>query len=167
MGTLRLTLLRHGQARPAEAYATDIERALTMRGRREAAAVGRRLHDDELIPDLILASPAVRTWTTAEIVARTCRIDAALIQSAPEFYLASVEAIWRRIVELRENAGHVLVCAHNPGLSHLASLFGPVPERRDLPTAGTASAVWNDAAWATVTPESANQCDLHSPRRHA
>ncbi len=167
MGTLRLTLLRHGQARPTEAYATDFERALTMRGRREAAAVGRRLYDEKLVPDLILASPALRTSTTAEIVARTCRVDGALIHAAPEFYLASPEAIWRQILELRESARHVLICAHNPGLSQLASRFGPTPERRELPTAGTASALWAGAAWATLTPESASGCDIHSPPRHA
>ena len=40
---------------------------------------------------------------------------------------------------------HILICGHNPGLSEVASRLGPKPQRRTLPTAGLATAVWHHA----------------------
>ena len=57
----------------------------------------------------------------------------------------------------------MLVCGHNPGLSQLASRFGPDPRPRDLPTAGLATAVWHGATWGVVKPETALECDLDDP----
>jgi len=58
---------------------------------------------------------------------------------------------------------HILICGHNPGLSQVASRFGPVPERRNLPTAGLATAVWLNGQWDTMEPETASICELYDP----
>jgi phosphohistidine phosphatase SixA len=63
--------------------------------------------------------------------------------------------------------GHVLICGHNPGLSQVASRLGPKPQPRDLPTAGLATALWRHAAWTTVQPETANECELDDPESMA
>ena len=75
MGTRRLTLLRHGRAEAADAYPEDYERPLTHRGCIEAQEMASRLVKRNLMPDLILVSPAERAWATAEIIAATCELD--------------------------------------------------------------------------------------------
>src|SRR5277367_736921 len=69
VGTRRLTLLRHGEAQAPDSCPEDFERALTRRGNIEAHQIAARIVHRDLIPDLILVSPAERAWTTAEIVA--------------------------------------------------------------------------------------------------
>jgi phosphohistidine phosphatase len=163
----RLTLLRHGKAQSIDACAEDFERTLTRRGCIEAQEMATRIVYRDLIPDLILVSPAERAWATAEIVAAACELDAKQVQCARELYLGEAETIWR-LVERRDAAlRHILICGHNPGLSELASRLGPKPCLRELPTAGLASAVWHNAQWATLQPESALSCDLDDPESMA
>lgn len=163
MGTLRLTLLRHGKAEPADAYPEDYERPLAHRGCIEAQEMATRLVKRHLVPDLILVSPAERAWATAEIIAATCELDAKQVQCARELYLASPERTWQLLAHRTASLSHIMICGHNPGLSAVASRFGPKPQRRELPTAGIATAIWYHAEWATLQPETADACEEDDP----
>jgi phosphohistidine phosphatase len=163
VGTLRLTLLRHGEAQAVDTCTEDYERALTRRGTIEAKEIAARIVARGLAPDLILASPAERVWSTAEILASACDLDVSQMQCERELYLATPEATWRLLARRDANIGHILICGHNPGLSQIASRLGPKPQRRSLPTAGFATAVWQNANWHTLQPEMAQSCDLDDP----
>ena len=186
MDSRRLILLRHGQAQPEDAKTPDFERVLTPRGAREAAEAGQYLVSAGWIPDLILVSPAARTLATAAIVAEHCGIDAALIEAQRELYQASEQSIWHLVGACATPRGApprgtppprgapvhgalrvscLAVCGHNPGLSQLASRLGPTPERRGLPTAGVASALWTRGDWPNLQPEGAQRVELFAPRR--
>ena len=167
MGTRRLTLLRHGQAQAMDSCPEDFERVLTRRGTIEAQEMAARIVHRDMIPDLILVSPAERAWATASIVAGACELDAKQIQCARELYLASPETTWRLLMRCDAALKHVLICGHNPGLSQIASHLGPKPQPRDLPTAGLATAVWHNAGWATLQPETASSCELDDPESMA
>jgi phosphohistidine phosphatase len=163
VGTRRLTLLRHGQAEAADAYPEDYERPLTHRGSIEAQEMAARLVKRDLIPDLSLVSPAERAWATAEIIASTCELDAKQVQCARELYLATPERTWQLLARRAASLVHIMICGHNPGLSLIASRFGPKPQRRELSTGGIATAVWLYADWATLQPESADSCEMDDP----
>lgn len=167
MGTLRLTLLRHGEAEPLDSCPEDFERALTRRGCIEARQIAARLVERDLIPDLILVSPAERAWSTAEIVAAACELDPKRLQCARELYLATPETTWKIVTRRDPARRHLLICGHNPGLSQIASRLGPSPQRRNLSTAGLVSAVWLDAAWETIQPETASACEQDDPESAA
>jgi len=167
VGMRRLTLLRHGKAQSIDACAEDFERTLTRRGCIEAQEMATRIVYRDLVPDLILVSPAERAWATAEIIAAACELDAKQVQCARELYLATAETTWRLLARRDAALRHILICGHNPGLSDLASRLGPKPTLRELPTAGLASAVWHNAHWATLQPESALSCDLDDPESMA
>ena len=72
----RLTLMRHAEARWKDAGLSDLERPLNRRGTAAAEAMARRLLELQLLPDLLLVSPAVRTRQTADIVARELSLPA-------------------------------------------------------------------------------------------
>jgi phosphohistidine phosphatase len=163
VGSRRLTLLRHGKAEAADAYPEDYERPLTHRGCIEAQEMGSRLFKRNLIPDLILVSPAERAWATAEIIAEACELDDKQVQCARELYLATAERTWQLLTRQPASLSHILICGHNPGLSLVASRFGPKPQRRELPTAGVATAVWLHGEWAIIQPETADNCETNDP----
>ncbi|MFI4890720.1 MAG: SixA phosphatase family protein [Steroidobacterales bacterium] len=155
MGTLRLTLLRHGHAQPPDEAAEDFGRQLTARGRTEATQLGKRLAKAALIPDLILASSAQRTQTTVQLLAAALSVPAGRIQCLDELYNASAHRIWSVATTQAGTwhagaAQHVLVCGHNPGISRLASRLGAHPQALDLPPAGLVTGVWNHQSWASV-----------------
>jgi phosphohistidine phosphatase SixA len=82
-------------------------------------------------------------------------------------YLGTPETTWRLVTRRDAALRHVMICGHNPGLSKIASRLGPKPQARELSTAGIASAVWHNAHWETLQPESAVSCDLDDPETMA
>src|SRR4030081_2679456 len=83
----RLTLMRHADARWNDPGIPDLERPLNRRGTAAAQAMARRLLHLELIPDLLLASPARRTQQTADIVARELSLPARRVLREDALYL--------------------------------------------------------------------------------
>lgn len=75
MAKIDLYLIRHGLAGEHGTYANDEERPLTDEGKKKTRQVAKRLR--ELVPkfDCLLASPLVRAWQTAEILAEVGLTD--------------------------------------------------------------------------------------------
>jgi phosphohistidine phosphatase len=67
-GVNRLAVLRHAKATHEPGY-SDINRPLTRRGQRDAAAVGRFLRTKGIVPDIVLCSSSSRTSETWDYLA--------------------------------------------------------------------------------------------------
>ncbi len=114
----RLILLRHAKSdRPAGVR--DLERPLNKRGRRAAPAVGKRMAEEGLRPDLALVSPATRTRETWAAIKD--ELGAPPDETVPEIYEAAAEDILAAIRGASEEAATLLVVGHNPGLGDLAT----------------------------------------------
>jgi phosphohistidine phosphatase len=167
MGTLRLTLLRHAHARPPDQATEDFARPLTILGRAEATTMGRRLAQIALVPDLILASSAQRTQSTVQILAAAAAVPGDRIRYLDEMYNASARHLWALATARAGGASHVLVCAHNPGISRLAThLAAGSPELArplDLPPAGLLSVQWRHGSWTSLQPADATAGQLLVP----
>ncbi|MEM9701729.1 MAG: histidine phosphatase family protein [Planctomycetota bacterium] len=116
-----LLLMRHAHAE--DRAATDFDRPLSERGRQQADAVGTALAEANLLPEVILASAALRTTTTAELVAARLP-HAPAVQTSQGLYCSSVEEQREALRSCGAAAG-VLLIAHNPGVAeHLYALSG-------------------------------------------
>jgi phosphohistidine phosphatase len=114
----RLILLRHGDAERDSESGDDFDRCLSDRGREESARMGETLADMGLVPDLTLASAAVRTRETwAALSAAFPRADA---RFDDELYLAEPERVRQAIDAARGGCRTLMVVGHNPGLQDLA-----------------------------------------------
>ncbi|GAB3411782.1 histidine phosphatase family protein [Massilia agilis] len=113
---MELILWRHAEAELAAAGQHDAQRALTAKGRRNAARVGAWL--DRQLPAhcRILSSPAVRCRQTAEALGRkfSCDHALALDSSAAQILAASGWPAHRL---------PVVVVGHQPLLGQLAALI--------------------------------------------
>lgn len=120
---MNLILWRHAEAEDAE---PDLGRRLTPKGRKQAQAMAKWLHDR--LPDrhLVLVSPARRTRETADALGVDYRIDDRL---APDVdvahYLAACD--WPSGPE--DSRGTVLIVGHQPLIGRLASLLLSGEER--------------------------------------
>jgi phosphohistidine phosphatase len=121
---------------PPEDALADIGRPLAERGERDARRMGERFRQHELCPELILASPAVRTQRTAQLVASACDCPDARIALDSRLYLAEPDGI-AGVIALQDPAiERLLVVGHNPGLTDLTRSLLPELEIDELPTAG-------------------------------
>ena len=57
-------ILRHAKSSWSKPGLADIDRPLNKRGKRDAPRMGAVLHEQDLVPDLILSSPARRARKT-------------------------------------------------------------------------------------------------------
>lgn len=114
-----LILLRHGKSDWDAAYADDHERPLAGRGKDAARLMGRLLTQTGQIPDLAVASSALRARDTLHLAARaghwhcTLRIDGSLYESTTDRVLQ-----WLRAVE--DEPQKLLLVGHEPTWSALA-----------------------------------------------
>jgi len=158
----RLTLMRHGDARWKDPGVSDIERPLSRRGALAAETVARRLLELELVPDLLVASPARRTQQTAEIVARELALPSRRVVREETLYLASAHELLRQVHDSGPRIAHLFVVGHNPGLSELLQLLVSGDER-GLATAAVCSIAFDCEEWRGVCAASAREVKRAAP----
>jgi phosphohistidine phosphatase len=132
----RLTLVRHANAEQ-ESDVRDFERPLSKKGHGEVQEMARRFQERGLIPDLVLASAAVRTRETAETFAKVLGVPARLLQADDSLYLAEGDHILATIRAVGPRVTHLMLIGHNPGISAAAIALAPETVLGDLPTCGT------------------------------
>ncbi len=149
----RLILVRHAQAQPGLA---DKGRELTPRGRAQAAVLGEWFRAQDLLPELVLCSDAMRTKETWQAMGRPgyCQFHAQLYASSPGRTLD--------LVREQTAARVIMVIGHEPTQSQVAAhlvdpeLSPPTLLDRLAGGFGTATAAVlelpNQLAWPDLRP---------------
>lgn len=117
----RLILMRHAKTERAAASGLDRDRALTQRGRDDALLMGRILFEKGLRPDLALVSTATRTRQTWELIQEA--FGDVEVRMEPALYNAPADVLRRYVEGAEDQAGCLLVLAHNPGVHMLAHQY--------------------------------------------
>jgi phosphohistidine phosphatase len=114
----RLILFRHAKAESRSPGGDDLDRALTVRGRHDAALVAFALARAGLTPNLALVSPALRARETWQ-----CARDAFAgveTQVRDGLYNAAPEEVEGELELGTDGAKTVIVVGHNPSLQELS-----------------------------------------------
>ena len=143
-----LLIMRHAKSSWDDESLPDYDRPLNKRGQKDAPRMGQLLLEEQLGPDLILSSTALRARTTAEIVAREIKFGGE-IELQPDLYHAEPEDYIRALKALKDPADQVLIVGHNPGLEDLLALLTGGNEH--LPTAAIAVVEFSIAHWRELT----------------
>ncbi len=161
----RLSLMRHAQADNPLLDQQDWDRPLTRRGQLDASEMARRLKAEKRKPDVILCSPAVRTRQTAEVLMK-CFPNAQL-QFVEELYLADPAQLMQAIHEYGEHAAHLLVVAHNPGITELADELSAERSIEAMPTGAIVTAEFELTSWQDLLPATGTEVEFDYPQRPA
>jgi phosphohistidine phosphatase len=159
----RLTLMRHGDARWKDAGLSDLERPLSRKGSTAVEAMARRLRELELVPDLMLVSPARRTQQTGEILARELALPARRVVREEALYLAGAAELLNVARASGPRVSHLLIVAHNPGLSELVQLLVPHNEAGGLGTAAVCSIAFEVDKWAKIDAAAVKEVRREAP----
>ena len=142
-----LLILRHAKSSWAQSGLGDHDRPLNGRGKLDAPKMGDLLRKEDLVPELIISSSAVRALKTAELVADAAgyedeiKITRQLYHAAPENYfevLGGVDDAFKR----------VMVVGHNPGMEDL--IYDIVGRSEILPTAALAQIELSISSWQEI-----------------
>ena len=156
----QLLLLRHAKSSWDGSGTADIDRPLSARGRRAAAAMAETIATRALIPDRILCSPAQRTRETLaalmpHLPARTA------IAIAPELYEPIAGDYRATIAAHGDGAGTLMVIGHNPAIPATALILISAGDARlssdiarKYPTGALATIVFPTGDWSRLSPHS-------------
>ena len=118
-----LTLIRHAKAcPPSPSQPLDFLRPLSDRGLRDAALLGKHLKSAfNFAPDYLLVSPATRTRSTADLIAREADLPNSLIHLEPRLYEAPLSQFLEVLRALPDHVQHAACISHNPSTEALAN----------------------------------------------
>lgn len=113
-----LWVLRHAKAEQ-NITIDDFDRALKKRGKQAAQRMGEWLKQQQLIPDLVISSPAKRAITTAKRVLEAMDVSEVVITEDKRVYAEGFERLKTVLAECPAEAQRVLLVGHNPELEDL------------------------------------------------
>ena len=160
----RLTLVRHAQADAQMPDQSDWERPLTRRGQNDAAEMAKRLKSQRLKPDLILCSPALRTRQTAEAFAKCLALNNDKIVFVDNLYLADTKHLLE-CVRGAKDVHHLMVIAHNPGITEFAQWVAQDDEVDGMTTCAVFTLEFDIKPWSELAAGSGVNAQLDYPQR--
>lgn len=119
-----LFLIRHAKSSWDDPSQADFQRTLNNRGLKDSPLMATLIKGKNIIPDLIITSPAVRALATAEIFALEFNYDKKKIIIDVRIYEAAMRDLITTIREITDENNTVMLFGHNPGLSAIANLLG-------------------------------------------
>lgn len=165
----KLTIMRHGKAEPRnQPNVEDKDRQLEDRGRKDARRVGEFYSG--MVPDLIVASEAVRAVETARFFAEGAGYSEDVKVDDRIYHNSASATVDEIVAVIRDQEGdHLMIVGHNNGVSdlvpHLDGGEKTIVVDPLLVTAATAHIVFEDLdKWADLQPDTGQLRALLSPR---
>lgn len=108
--------------------------------------MGKRLKQRQVLPDLLLSSPADRALTTCHAIATEIGYAKSKIKTDKKLYHAEDAEILRIIQLLDHTYSSVLIFGHNPGLTDFVNLLTDA-NIENIPTCGVVTCALDIQAW--------------------
>lgn len=160
-----LVLIRHGKSSWKDKNLKDIERPLKKRGLADGSLMTKVLKERQIIPDLIITSPAARALETAKILASEYSMDTNQIVTESRLYMESKGKLLKEINKIDEKFNTVFLISHNPAITDLANtLTGE--EIKNIPTSGAFAVQFENITWAEVDKTKGKKTFFEVPKNH-
>lgn len=161
----RLTLIRHAQAEDAVGGQADFDRVLTRRGSGDAAEMARRLKQCKFPLPLVVSSTAARALATAEFFVQSLRVPIDLYRRDDRLYTAGPAEYLKVLREYESDHQHVIIIAHNPGITETADKLCSERAIDALPTGSIITMVFKLTRWCDLQWHSGCDAELDYPAR--
>ena len=145
----RLWLLRHAKSSWDHPGLADHDRPLAPRGKKAGRRIARWAETNDVRPDLVICSTAVRAQATLDLVRPGLGHPAERVDRA--LYTASVDDVLERLAAEDDALAEILLIGHNPTLHELAALLAP-PGPDAFPTGALAGLRLEIGSWRELSP---------------
>jgi len=152
--------MRHAKS-DWSAMEPDFERPLNKRGKKAAPFMGKLFKENDIIPDVILSSPAVRAKTTAFAVAESCGYNKD-IKFYESFYFGYVSEIFDTLRGLSNDVETVFLFGHNPTWEMLVAKLAGTGVT--MPSAAAAVLDFDNDSWANIQNNTCKLIKLYRPK---
>jgi len=142
-----LVMIRHAKSSWSNPLQSDFDRPLNERGKEEAPAMGKKLKELKVVPDLIISSGAKRTRQTAKKIAEATGYDPDNIKWEEKLYHCTPSVFEEVIFEIRDKVKTVFIVAHNPGITDFVNQLSPEFSIDNMHTCGIVGAHIETDEW--------------------
>lgn len=161
-----LIIVRHAKAEQIGEGQRDFDRALAKRGEKDAPLVANILKNNQIIPDLIVSSPAKRALQTARLFAEVLGYEPDKIAYWEEMYgYFSISQLSGMILESDKESRTVMIFGHNPTFADLGYRFTE-EFAFHLPTSGAIGIELEIDDWKDLRPYTGKLKFFEYPKKH-
>ena len=146
----RLFLVRHAKSSHDNPELKDFDRPLNDRGRKDAPAMGQRLHQMGILLDHIISSPSRRTRQTAQLMCEKMAIDFNKISWDQSIYRCASKVLRERIFKIDDSYNSVMIFGHNPAITSAANFFQKDSTIKKVPTTGIVAIEFETSHWSAL-----------------
>lgn len=141
-----LHILRHAKSDWSEPGQDDIDRNIRAKGIKRTELIINHMVNNQIQPELIISSHALRAIQTAKLVAKGIHYPPQAILINPRIYYSNEDQLTQIFFELSDTYASVLLVGHNPAFTDLANYY--LQEKITyLPTSGLVSVDFNVDSW--------------------
>ena len=159
-----LHIVRHAKSSWDYENISDLDRPLKSKGIISACEMARRMKSKNILPSLIITSPANRALHTAIIFARVIELSFNQFRIDPEIYGSDVDDLYRMIKSLDNEFHSVMIFGHNPEFTNLANFFAREPID-EVPTCGVVSIFFNTDKWQEISKDKVTKVYFDFPKK--
>lgn len=161
-----LILLRHAKSSWKDLSLRDFDRPLNKRGKRDAPFMAQKFKEKGYQPELILASPALRTKLTAEAFKQALGTTwAGSLKYESRIYEGHDHTLLELIKRQPDEVQTLLLVGHNPGLTNLSNFFSS-KYIENVPTTGMAGFRLAIDHWQHLSAELASLIFFDFPKNY-
>lgn len=161
-GLRELLIIRHAKSDWSDDTLEDIDRPLADKGKKQACKMGHWLAEHDLIPELILVSPARRAQQTLSRLTRHWDRQPET-QTVDALYNADLDTLIKTINQVQDSVQRVAVLGHNPGLEKLLAWLTGDEDNAHLSTCAIAE-VLVPSDWQHLEQAKARQVIRATPK---
>lgn len=161
----KLYLARHAKSSWDYPELTDFERPLNKRGRRDAPYIGKVLNDMNVMPDLILSSPAIRAYYTARTIAGRIGYPLEEVETSEIIYENDAAQIIGLIQSLDDEIESLMIFGHNPSLTSINNYLSN-KRINNIPTCAIVCLEFNTDNWSNVKTDSGKFIFYEYPKKY-
>ena len=147
-----LLLMRHAKSSWKDDKLPDHDRPLKKRGKKDAKLMAKEIKKNDLVPELILSSSAVRAKETVEVLTEALNYKGKT-KFLDDLYMGEPQNFINALKEIDNKYHIVLIVGHNPGLeAYLQIVDGDIEA---VPTGGLGYLIlalddWEDISLDTM-----------------
>ena len=131
-----IILIRHAKSSWKDPSLDDFDRPLNKRGKRNAPLMGKKLKERQIMPDLILSSPAKRARKTAIAVAKAIGYPKKKIKYHDDMYHPSARYLFEMVRNQDDRNDTIMLFGHNPDFNDFADMLLEHNPIYNIPTTG-------------------------------
>ena len=145
-----LYLVRHAKSSWKHPELSDFKRPLNKRGKRDAPVMGRFLRDKDIIPDIIISSPAIRAAKTAKVISDILSYPRSKLIYNDDIYEASTTALFKIVNKIDDRFKSVMLVGHNPAMTYFANTLANI-RIDNIPTCGIVCTKLATSSWQEIS----------------